>query len=38
MLLGVGAAVLAIVASLMLEELELRTHVGEGPVGVDAIG
>ncbi len=38
MLLGVGAAVLAIVASLMLEELELRTHVGDGPVGMDAIG
>jgi EmrB/QacA subfamily drug resistance transporter len=31
MVLGVGAAVLAIFASFMLEELPLRTHVGEEP-------
>ena len=35
MVLGVGAAVLAIFASFMLEELELRTHVGADPA-VDA--
>ncbi len=35
MVLGVGAAVLAIFASFMLEELELRTHVGADPA-IDA--
>jgi len=31
MLLGVGAAVLAVIASLLLKELRLRTHVGAEP-------
>ena len=31
MLLGVGAAVLAVIASLVLKELRLRTHVGAEP-------
>lgn len=31
MLLGVGAAVLAVVASLLLKEVPLRTHVGAAP-------
>ncbi len=35
MVLGVGAAVLAVLATFMLEELELRTHVGADPA-VDA--